>query len=113
MDFNRVKVDVDNGVALLTLNHTEVMNAISIDMLEGLGDAFDFIEDRANGVRCVVMTGSSSIAHIAYLPALFWGPVAENEEGESGGPDSPSEALCPVRLTANPVSRGSPDYSAA
>ena len=58
MDFNRVKVDVDNGVALLTLNHTEVMNAISIDMLEGLGDAFDFIEDRANGVRCVVMTGA-------------------------------------------------------
>ncbi len=57
MDFNRVKVEVEDGVALLTLNHPEVMNAISIDMLEGLGEAFDFIEDKANGVRCVVMTG--------------------------------------------------------
>ena len=57
-DFNRVKVDVEDGVAVLTLNHPEVMNAISLDMLEGLIEAFDFIEDRANGVRCVVMTGA-------------------------------------------------------
>jgi 2-(1,2-epoxy-1,2-dihydrophenyl)acetyl-CoA isomerase len=57
MDFNRVKVDVEDGVAILTLNHPEVMNAISLDMLEGLIEAFDFIEDKANGVRCVVMTG--------------------------------------------------------
>lgn len=58
MEFNRVKLDMDDGVAIVTLNHTEVMNAISIDMLEGLGDAFDFIEDKANGVRCVVLTGA-------------------------------------------------------
>ena len=57
-DFNREKVDVEDGVAVLTLNHPEVMNAISLDMLEGLIEAFDFIEDRANGVRCVVMTGA-------------------------------------------------------
>jgi 2-(1,2-epoxy-1,2-dihydrophenyl)acetyl-CoA isomerase len=57
VDFNRVKVEVEDGVAILTLNHPEVMNAISLDMLEGLIDAFDFIEDKANGVRCVVMTG--------------------------------------------------------
>ncbi|HMN73915.1 MAG TPA: enoyl-CoA hydratase/isomerase [Rhodoblastus sp.] len=57
VDFNKVKVDVEDGVAVLTLNHPEVMNAISIDMLEGLIEAFDFIEDRANGVRCVVMSG--------------------------------------------------------
>lgn len=57
VDFNRVKLDVEDGVGLLTLNHPEVMNAISIDMLEGLIEAFDFIEDKANGVRCVVMTG--------------------------------------------------------
>ena len=58
MDFNRVKLDLEDGVAVVTLNHTEVMNAISIDMLEGLGEAFDFIEDKANGVRCVVLTGA-------------------------------------------------------
>ena len=58
MDFNRVKLDMDDGVATVTLNHTEVMNAISIDMLEGLGEAFDYIEDKDNGVRCVVLTGA-------------------------------------------------------
>ena len=58
MDFNRVKVETDDGVATLTLNHPEVMNAISLDMLEGLIEAFDYIEDKANGVRCVVMTGA-------------------------------------------------------
>lgn len=58
VDFNKVKVEVEDGVAILTLNHPEVMNAISLDMLEGLIEAFDFIEDKANGVRCVVMTGA-------------------------------------------------------
>ena len=58
MDFNKVTVDVDNGVALLTLNDPTVMNAISMDVLEGLGEAFDYIEDTVNGVRCVVMTGA-------------------------------------------------------
>lgn len=58
MDFNRVQVDTEDGVAILTLNHPEVMNAISTEMLEGLADAFDFIEDQANNVRCVVFTGT-------------------------------------------------------
>ena len=58
MEFKKVKVDVEGGVATLTLNHPEVMNAISIDVLEGLGEALDFVEDKANGVRCVVLTGA-------------------------------------------------------
>ena len=58
MNFNKVTVDVENGVALLTLNDPTVMNAISMDVLEGLGEAFDHIEDKASGVRCVVLTGA-------------------------------------------------------
>lgn len=57
-DFNKVKVETEDGVAVVTLNHPEVMNAISVDMLEGLIAALDFIEDRSNGVRCVVLTGA-------------------------------------------------------
>jgi 2-(1,2-epoxy-1,2-dihydrophenyl)acetyl-CoA isomerase len=57
MDFNRVTLDHDNGVAVVTLNHPEVMNALSLEMLEGLGEAMDFVEDKANGVRCLVLTG--------------------------------------------------------
>ena len=58
MNFNKITVDVVDGVALLTLNDPTVMNAISMDVLEGLGDAFDHIEEKANGVRCVVVTGA-------------------------------------------------------
>jgi 2-(1,2-epoxy-1,2-dihydrophenyl)acetyl-CoA isomerase len=57
VDFNRVKVEMHENVAVITLNHPEVMNAISLEMLEGLTEAFDFVEDKANGVRCVVLTG--------------------------------------------------------
>jgi 2-(1,2-epoxy-1,2-dihydrophenyl)acetyl-CoA isomerase len=34
------------------------MNAVSMDMLGGLGEALDAIDDRRNEVRCLVMTGA-------------------------------------------------------
>ena len=58
MKFNLVTLDVEDGTALLTLNHPEVMNAISTDMLEGIMDALDHVEDKANNVRCLVITGT-------------------------------------------------------
>ncbi|MAB14352.1 enoyl-CoA hydratase/isomerase [Parvibaculum sp.] len=57
MDFERVKLDIDGGVAKLTLNHPEVMNAVSPEMLGGLMNAMDEVEDKSNGVRCLLMTG--------------------------------------------------------
>jgi 2-(1,2-epoxy-1,2-dihydrophenyl)acetyl-CoA isomerase len=58
MEFTRVKLDIQDQVAILTLNHPEVMNAVSSEMLSGLMSAIDEIEAPANGVRCVVMTGA-------------------------------------------------------
>ncbi len=57
MEFNKVKVDMDGDVAILTLNDPKALNAVSPDMLEGLADALDWIDTPDNGVRCVVMTG--------------------------------------------------------
>jgi 2-(1,2-epoxy-1,2-dihydrophenyl)acetyl-CoA isomerase len=57
MEFERAKLDIDGGVATLTLNHPEVMNAVSMEMLGGLMMAMDQVEDPANGVRALVMTG--------------------------------------------------------
>jgi 2-(1,2-epoxy-1,2-dihydrophenyl)acetyl-CoA isomerase len=45
-------------VAVLTLDHQEVMNAVSVDMLGGLAEALDAIEDRRDEVRCLVITGA-------------------------------------------------------
>jgi 2-(1,2-epoxy-1,2-dihydrophenyl)acetyl-CoA isomerase len=58
MEFERVKLDLDGNVGILTLNHPEVMNAVSSEMLGGLMKAFDEIQNPRSGVRCVVMTGA-------------------------------------------------------
>jgi 2-(1,2-epoxy-1,2-dihydrophenyl)acetyl-CoA isomerase len=57
MEFERVKLDIQDSVAVLTLNHPEVMNAVSQEMLGGLMKAIDHVEHPKNGARCLVMTG--------------------------------------------------------
>ncbi len=57
MDFERARLDIDGHVATLTLNHPEVMNAVSMEMLGGLMLAMDQVEDPKNGVRALIMTG--------------------------------------------------------
>ncbi len=57
MDFARVRLEIEDGLAKLTLNHPEVMNAVSMEMLQGLSDVMDVVEDPANKVRCLIMTG--------------------------------------------------------
>jgi 2-(1,2-epoxy-1,2-dihydrophenyl)acetyl-CoA isomerase len=58
MQFNHVTLDIDGSVAILTLDHQEVMNAVSIDMLGGLGEALDEIDGKKAEVRCLVITGA-------------------------------------------------------
>jgi 2-(1,2-epoxy-1,2-dihydrophenyl)acetyl-CoA isomerase len=58
MEFDRAKLDIHGNVGIVTLNHPEVMNAVSAEMLGGLMKAFDEIENPKNGVRCLVMTGA-------------------------------------------------------
>ncbi len=57
MEFERVKLDIQGPVATLTLNHPEVMNAVSQEMLGGLMKAIDRVESPKSGARCLVMTG--------------------------------------------------------
>jgi 2-(1,2-epoxy-1,2-dihydrophenyl)acetyl-CoA isomerase len=58
MQFKHVTLDIDGGVAVLKLDHQEVMNAVSIDMLGGLAEALDTIEEKRDEVRCLVLTGA-------------------------------------------------------
>jgi 2-(1,2-epoxy-1,2-dihydrophenyl)acetyl-CoA isomerase len=57
MDFERVKLDIEGPVAVLKFNHPEVMNAVSMEMLGGLKEALDTIEDPDTKARCLVLTG--------------------------------------------------------
>ena len=58
MQFKHCTLETDGGVATLTLNHQEVMNAVSVDMLGGLAEALNRVEEMRDGVRCLVMTGA-------------------------------------------------------
>jgi 2-(1,2-epoxy-1,2-dihydrophenyl)acetyl-CoA isomerase len=58
MQFKHVTLDLDGPVAVLKLDHQEVMNAVSMDMLGGLAEALDTIDEQSAEVRCVVLTGA-------------------------------------------------------
>jgi len=58
MQFTHVTLDFDGPVAILKLDHQEVMNAVSLDMLGGLAEALDAIADKRDEVRCLVITGA-------------------------------------------------------
>jgi 2-(1,2-epoxy-1,2-dihydrophenyl)acetyl-CoA isomerase len=58
MEFTRIRLDIDGAVATVTLNHPEVLNATSAEMIAGFGDALDVVEAKDSGVRCLVLTGA-------------------------------------------------------
>ena len=58
MQLQHVRLEFDGAVAVLTLDHQEVMNAISSPMLASLMEALDLIEAKRDEVRCVVFTGA-------------------------------------------------------
>jgi 2-(1,2-epoxy-1,2-dihydrophenyl)acetyl-CoA isomerase len=58
MQFKHVTLDIDGSVAVLRLDHQEVMNAVSMDMLGGLVEALDAVEEKRHELRCLVLTGA-------------------------------------------------------
>ena len=54
MQFKYVTLDIDGPVAILKLDHQEVMNAVSIDMLGGLAETAQHIDrDRVHHLLMV------------------------------------------------------------
>ncbi len=56
-ELDRIRLEIDGGVARLVMNHPEVMNAVSPQMASGLVAALNIIEASGSGVRAVVWTG--------------------------------------------------------
>ncbi len=57
MEFTKVRLDVDGAVAIITMNDPATMNAMGIEMLQGMNEALEYIEQEENGIRAVVLTG--------------------------------------------------------
>src|SRR5262249_36263014 len=58
MEIVRVKLVIEEKGGLLTPTHPEVMNAVSAEMLGGLMNALDHVENPKHGVRCLLVTGA-------------------------------------------------------
>jgi 2-(1,2-epoxy-1,2-dihydrophenyl)acetyl-CoA isomerase len=57
MEFKNVSLDIAGNVATLRLNHPEVLNALSIEMIDGINAALDAVFAATPAVRCLVVTG--------------------------------------------------------
>jgi enoyl-CoA hydratase len=55
-----VRVERDGSVVIVTMNRPEARNALSPEMIVGLADAWDMIDDDA-GVRVAVLTGAGGV----------------------------------------------------
>ena len=56
-DFERAYVTGHGNVAVLTLNHPEAMNAAGIKLVKGAAAALNFVEDKKNNFRALIITG--------------------------------------------------------
>lgn len=58
MSYERLKLEYQGSVAVLTFDHPEVMNAVGAQMLRELQIAVREVRDRGPQTRCLLITGS-------------------------------------------------------
>ncbi|MCP4752075.1 MAG: enoyl-CoA hydratase/isomerase [Proteobacteria bacterium] len=58
MGYNRIKLEFKDKLAILMLNHPEVLNAISPEMLDELKSAVSAVNNSESGIRCLLITGA-------------------------------------------------------
>ena len=58
MAYEKVLLEFDNNVAKLTLNDPDTLNAVSIELIQELGQAIDEVADPTNGARAMLLTGA-------------------------------------------------------
>lgn len=64
MSFDNIKLEVEGGIAFVTVNRPDKMNALNHQTLTELGQAFDQVKDDA-AVRALVVTGEGEKAFVA------------------------------------------------
>jgi 2-(1,2-epoxy-1,2-dihydrophenyl)acetyl-CoA isomerase len=58
MEFERASLEQDGPVAILRMNHPEVLNAVSAEMLKGMSEALEALAASGERTRCLVLTGT-------------------------------------------------------
>ena len=80
MTYNTIKVEIDEGVATLTLNRPDVLNALSEELYSELDSAVAEL-DASDEVRVIVVTGSGERAFSAGADIHEMARSADNDSG--------------------------------
>ena len=56
-EFKKVTLEVKDNVGIMRLNDPGAMNAVSDEMLEGLWDCLNAVEEKESNIKCLVFTG--------------------------------------------------------
>jgi enoyl-CoA hydratase len=79
MSDERIRIEIDGAIAILTVARPEKLNAFDIDMLKALSAACDTVEADGN-IRVVILTGEGK-AFSAGGDIKAWGAMSPNEFG--------------------------------
>jgi enoyl-CoA hydratase len=79
MSDERIRIEIDGAIAILTVARPEKLNAFDIDMLKALSAACDTVEADAN-IRVAILTGEGK-AFSAGGDIKAWGAMSPNEFG--------------------------------
>lgn len=91
-DFERVHVTAHGGVAVLTMNHPEALNAASVSMVGGMAKALSFIEKPDSGFRALVITGEGR----GFCSGANLAEAASGRSGEAQAGDALETAYHPM-----------------
>ncbi len=102
MEFDKVSLDITDGVAVVKLNDPEAMNAVSLPMLQSLKEVLGILEDRESKVRAVVITGEGR--------AFCAGANLKNRK--PADPDDPDNTVATLDVYYHPMLKRMRDLKA-
>lgn len=96
MDFSEIRYEAADGIATITLNRPEKMNAFTVTMMAEIRKAFD-LSDADDDVRAVIMTGEGRAfcagADLSGGASTFDYDKGESSLASSGGSAADPEVL--------------------
>jgi enoyl-CoA hydratase/carnithine racemase len=99
--FQTIDVRSDDGVAIITLNRSDQMNAFTPQMAEDLIAAFDFT-DGADDVRAVIVTGAGKAFCAGADLSAGWDGFSD-DDGPDAGRDAGGRLVLRIFASLKPV----------
>jgi enoyl-CoA hydratase len=64
MDYNNIRVEIEESIAILTINRPQQLNALNSETIAELGGAFKSLDEN-NNIRAIIITGAGTKAFVA------------------------------------------------